>query len=278
MRLCLLSSTLFLWLMSCDSKPVSQSVPQASKGPAAAIPTNAPATATGPADSLSTFRWEDVCTNIGTYDPGKYTRQQLIDTYQVASGFGLSPMPLVTRLTEFTNETYRQADKHLEHEYDSLTRVLRRVEVVPTPYWKRLRHLRELELAEQYEFDKLEITAYFQPAALWQSRYYATCDTYANALAATDTATVLQAWRQLIVKQKVNNSFPEQFDQEYAAFATSPDGIRYAKMQLLGFGFCNCARQHGRYNRNEVNDRYQPLEKFIKLFRRVRQSNCEDTD
>lgn len=268
--------------MSCDSKPVSQSVPQASVKPTAPIPANANAPATtittAPADSSYTFRWEDVCTNVGTYGPGEYTRQQLIGTYQVASGFGLSPLPLVTRLAEFTDDTYRQAHKQLEREYDSLTRVLRRVEVVPTPYWQRLRHLREQELAEQYEFDKLEITAYFQPAALRQSRYYATCSTYANALAATDTATVLQAWRQLIAKEKVNNAFPEQFDQEYAAFATSPEGIRYAKMQLLGFGFCNCVRQHGRYNRNEVADQYQPLEKFTKLFRRVRQSNCEDTD
>lgn len=278
MRLRLLSSVLLFWLMSCDSKPAPQSVPQAPVKPAVSTQTTLPGTTATPADSLATFRWEDVCTTIGTYAPGKYTHQQLLDTYQVASGFGLSPLPLVTRLAEFTDNTYRQANKQLEREYDSLTHVLRKLEVVPTPYWQRLRHLRELELAEQYEFDKLEIIGYLQPAALRQSRYYAPCSTYANALAASDTATVLQAWQQLIAQQKVNNAFPEQFDQEYAAFAPSSEGIRYAKMQLLGFGFCNCARQHGRYNSNEVNNKYQPVEKFTKLFQRVRQSDCEDTD
>jgi len=192
-------------------------------------------------------------------------------------GFGGLPTSLYLSLpdSDDTAKSFQDLTILLRQQRDSLARVLRRTEVVPTVFWRQFKHLRELQLAEQYELAQLELVAYFQPGSLRTTRYYPSCARYADALASTDTAVVLRGWRQLIAEEKVHNADPDQFDREYASVATALNGVRYAKMKLLVFGWHNCTIKRSKYNDLE---KYQPERRFEKLFHRVRQSNCADTD
>lgn len=267
---------LLLWLMSCDSKPVAQSRPQAAARLVKLTPAHTLAPTTTPTDSLATFRWEDVCTHTGTYNSNKYTRQQLTDTYQLVLGVGGLPTSLYLSSTDDKVTSFRQLTALLKQQHDSLASVLHQKSVVPTVFWHQFKHLRELQLAEQYEQAQAELNAYFAPAMLPRSRYYAACTFYADALASTDTTVVLGAWRHLIAQQKKTNADPAQFDQEYAAVATSPDRLHYATLQIITFGLHNCLISSSKYN--NLDDKYQPQEKFLKLFQSVQRSNCADTD
>lgn len=265
-----------LFLLACESKSAVQTTPTAQPTVAASAPApTTPPQVTG--DALQTFTWEDdVCLNTGTYPAGAYTQRQLRDTYQLVNGFGLLSSTTVFYLKDYNDSYFKRAAAGFRHEHDSLATLLRGLQVVPSPFWQKMKHLRELQLAEQYALGQAELEGYFQPASLLHNRYYSHCAAYAEALASTDTATVLRAWRKLVDEEKVNNGAPQYLEDEYVQAAALPTGMKYAKMRLMTFGWGNCANELSNYN--TLEDQYRPAAKFQQLFKQVKQSDCVDAD
>lgn len=265
-----------LLLVACESKPTARTAPTVQLPPATPTPA-APPPPKAAGDTLQTFAWEDeVCLNTGTFPARAYTQRQLRDTYWVVKGFGILPTTTVFSFKEYNDAHFEQLAVRLQHEHDSLAAVVRGLQVVPSPFWQRLKHLRELELAEQYAQGQAELAGYFQPASLLHNRYYSHCQAYAEALASTDTATVLRAWRVLVDEEKRNNGAPQHLEDEYLREAAQPTGIRYAKMQLMTFGWSNCANKLNGQKELESPDHLAT--KFQQLFKQVKQSDCVETD
>lgn len=265
-----------LLLLACESKPAVRATPATKSTVAAAA--LAPTTShpvTGKA--LQTFTWEDdVCLNTGTYPAGAYTQRQLRDTYQVVRGFGLLPTTTAFSFKDYNDAYFKHAAAGFQDEYDSIAAALRGLQVVPSPFWQKMKHLRELELAEQYAMGQAELKGYFQPASLLHASYYSHCAAYAEALASTDTATVLRAWRKLVDEEKATNGAPQYLENEYVQAAALPTGIQYAKMKLMTFGWGNCANGLSKYN--GLEDQYRLTTKFEQLFKQVKHSDCADVD
>jgi len=226
---------------------------------------------------MQTFTWQDeVCENTGTFAVGAYTQRQLRDTYQVITGFQLSTTVVPFQLNHYNDAFFSAAARHLTHEHDSLAARLHGLQVVPTPYWQKIKRLRELELAEEYALDRATLEGYFHPTSWLSNAYYAHCAEYATALASTDSAVVIPAWRKLVDAQKVDNGIPEILEADFKAQLASPERMRYAKVDLMTFGWSNCANAQRKYN--DLSSHYPLQDDFAKLFTHVEQANCVDAD
>jgi hypothetical protein len=265
---------LALLLLACESQPKTHSVPAAAAQASAAPKPPKPVPAR---KAVQTFTWEDdVCENTGTFPAGAYTQRQLRDTYQLVTGFQLTTTVVPFRLNHYNDAFFSEAARHLTHEHDSLVARLRGLQVVPTPYWQKIKRLRELELAEEYALDHATLEGYFHPSSWLSNAYYAQCTEYATALASTDSAVVIPAWRKLVDEQKVNNSIPESLEADFKAQLASPKRMRHAKAALMTFGWSNCANAQRKYS--GLTDKYPLPDEFTKLFTHVEQNNCVDAD
>jgi hypothetical protein len=264
-------------LLACSNQAETNRVPATAAVLPKATPTPPP-TPKAPA-STQTFTWQDeVCENTGTFPAGAYTQRQLRDTYRLANTFVLFTTTVAFNFNDYNAAYFTRAAASLRHEHDSLTALLRGLQPVPIPYWRTLKQLRAQQLAEAYALKQAGLEGYFHPESLLHNRYYPHCAAYATALASTDTAMVLNAWRKLVDEQKRQNGYPESLEREYVREAAKPEGINYAKMQLLTFGWGNCANSLSKYNQLDDQGTASPVNKFEQLFTRITQANCVDTD
>jgi hypothetical protein len=261
-------------LLACGSQAETTRAPAALAEPKPTPPPPQKARA-----ATQTFTWQDeACESTGTFPAGAYTQRQLRDTYYLTSGFILLTPTVAFNFNDYNAAYFTKAAASLKHEHDSLASLLRGLQVVPTAYWRTLKQLREKQLAEDYALSQAALEGYFHPESLLSNRYYPYCTAYATALASTDTLLVLQAWRKLVDEQKRQNGYPESLEREYVREAAKPEGINYAKMQLLTFGWTNCANSQSKYNQLDDQGTASPIYKFERLFTRIKQANCVDTD
>ncbi len=266
--------SLTLLLLACESQPAMRSAP-ATTAQATTTPRLSKPVPTGKA--VQTFTWQDdACENTGTFAAGAYTQRQLRDTYQLVIGFPLTTTVVPFQLNHYNDAFFTEAARHLTHEHDSLVALLRGLQIVASPYWRNIKHLRELELAEAYALSHATLEGYFHPASWLSNAYYASCAEYATALASTDSAVVVSAWRKLVDAQKKNNGSPGRLEADFKAQLASPERMRYAKVDLMTFGWGNCANNQRKYS--DLTDKYPLSDKFSKLFTHVEQTNCVDVD
>lgn len=264
------------WLVACSSKQdahVAQApgvVADTLKATALPVPKATPA-------SQHTFSWQDdVCTSTGTFPIGAYSQRQLRDTYTLVTGYQLATNPFPFYLRNYTDDYFTKATRTLRHEHDSLAAVLRGLEVVPTPFWQKIKQLREQELAEDYAYNQAAIQGYFQPDTWLHNPYAAACPEYAAALASTDTALVIKVWQRLVEEEKQHNGIPEQLAADFKQQATSPQRLLYGKTHIMTFGWGNCANDQRKYN--DLANQYRLYNKFTQLFTHIEQSDCVDAD
>ena len=100
--------------------------------------------------------------HTGSYPAGAYTQRQLLDTYELVNGFMLTTTVVPFQLRHYNDAFFSQAARHLAH--DSLAARLHGLKVVPTPYRRKIKRLRELELAESYALSHATLEGYFHPA------------------------------------------------------------------------------------------------------------------
>jgi hypothetical protein len=264
------------WLAACSGQPETRATLQPSL-PADTAKTTAPPAVKAKLAAPHTFSWQDdVCTNTGTFPAGTYSQRQLRDTYALVTGYQLATNPFPFYIRNYTDSYFTKAGRTLKHEHDSLIAMLHRLEVVKTPFWQKIKRLREQQLAEEYAYYQAAIQGYFQPATWLSNPYAAACPEYAKALASQDTALVVQAWRHLVDDIKKNNGIPEQLEADFKMQSASPQRLRYGKTSLMTFGWANCANDQRKYN--DLANHYRLYDKFTQLFTHIEQSDCVDAD
>jgi hypothetical protein len=222
------------------------------------------------------FVWEtDACRHTGWYKKGLYREKQLRNTQALEQATYLETDVSIRQPAQYTEAHIYQLDQLLTQEYHAASRKLRAADVLPTPYWQEVKRHRLLELAEQYQLKKLVVAAYFTPDVLLRTPYPEPCRAFAAALASPDTAVVLQAWRRLVEAQKQNNGAPESLEETYQRQYDSPDRLAYAKIELLTYGWWNCA--NGQQKEAAFFENNSQHQEFNKLFSKV-DSDCDDVD
>jgi len=219
---------------------------------------------------MKTMGWDsEMCRYMGTFDSKKYTAQQLRNTQglTVPGTYGIT--------SEATAFSPADIDKlsvaRLTKEYLNKRAQLNALDIVRTPYWESLRQKKLAEIKQVYELSLVSIKAYRTPTSLNELGWADTCKTrFARPLIAGGD-DLLRAWLAVNLDSRSKNSDPERlrriFDQQNA----SPDRFAYARVEVMTFGWWNCANEFINY----VDYDGTAEREFKKLFVRVREQ-CDE--
>lgn len=220
---------------------------------------------------IRTFKWMDeFCDYSATYNAGKYSTAQIKNTYRLAD---IASFSLQTSANVFTPGELGTLDVvKLDKEYSALSRELKNLDIADGPYWESLRAAKLEEMKQVYQLERVTILGHTNPKLLYEFPGSDVCKTkYAGPLIAGGD-TMLKAWRTLNEASRKNNGDPEgvkrRFESEYA----SPDRDKYALVEIMNFGWWNCANESVKYVEQDGTQQKE----FKKLFIRVRKLSCNE--
>ncbi|WP_192825115.1 hypothetical protein [Rufibacter sp. LB8] len=273
-QLLLMALTILAFLFSCKSRSTAIVDP-----PVPTQETALPHATNAKTDSLQNFAWESsYCEHQGKYNSKLYSAKQLKDTHYLWHKFeSLNELEDVTfmSLQELTADTIKRKSIKLDADYRSATDRLKNLKLIPSKFWATVKDLKLKELEELYALRKLTIEAYRTPVILLNNSYSKKCEVYVNALASEDSVLLFKAWENLIEEKKKNNGAPEKLAAKFKEQRQSPERLQYAKIELMTFGWWNCANHQRKYNSLY---REMPMEEeFNKLFVKM-DSDCDDVD
>ncbi|WP_210462190.1 hypothetical protein [Rufibacter roseolus] len=230
-------------------------------------------------DPSNAFSWSThVCRNKGIFNPNTYSAQQLKDTYYLWFEFNsiveLEDATLDSP-DEWTLEYINRKSAKLDADYRKATKRLLGLQLVPVKFWEKVRDLKTKELDESYALKKLTIEAYKTPGILLNQPYSKNCQAYANALASEDSVALFNAWKNHMEEQKKRTLAPDRVEAEFNRQRNSPQRLLYAKVELMKFGWWNCAVDQLKYN--GASQEMPMEEEFDKLFLKIT-DECDDVD
>lgn len=239
--------------------------------PPAVVRPAAPSRPVPPPDSLATYVWEDdVCRFTGQYSPRRYSAGQLRGTWELLNHDAL--------LTYYAT-VFRPAGldrlrlDSLDANYAKLHRHYLGLAVVPQPGWEKLKKARLRELEADYRKTRLYILGFTEPERLLRAPYSPACAQYVRGLATHNDSLIRQDWHRLVDEHSRRNGDPEEMKATYLDQAASADWRTYATIDLLTFGWSNCANEA--VPRVEITERQR--REFEQLFVRI-SSECDDTE
>jgi len=217
------------------------------------------------------FRWQDeLCSYEGTYNAAKISLSQLKNTLKLARPGSYS---LDRNSTVWKFEDIDRLDvAGLDLEFKTKVAELRSLEVAAIPYWQEFKSKKLRELEQVYRLERVTMRGYRDPSALLDYAAAPACTTrFARPIIAGGD-TLLAAWRQVNEESRTKNADPERLKRIFENQLRSPDRLRYALLEVMTFGWSNCANALIEY---VVHDE-TPVEQYKKLFTKVRTLKCDE--
>ncbi len=218
------------------------------------------------------FRWTtDLCEYEGVFDQKKYTRAQLQNTLKMmlSGSFDLGNDAVIWKFEEIANLNVAALDA----EFDLKTTQLKNLDIVNSAYWKTFKQRNLTELEQVYELSKTTMLAYKNPAEIKQYTAAESCvNLYAEPLI-NGGDELLKTWRQVNETSRRNNGNPNRLQTIFEQQLNSPDKFKYARIEVMTFGWWNCANKF--VERAPYYDE-QPQKEFNKLFKTVKTIGCDE--
>ncbi|KMQ65226.1 hypothetical protein ACM46_11945 [Chryseobacterium angstadtii] len=216
------------------------------------------------------------CDNKGYFDAGKYKKEEIDGVYQLLYQFNgaLFDNHTVFKLSDVDDvrknkNIYLQ---QLEKQYQEKKKELYGIQVINLPEWKNL-HQETIRIFEnEYQLKKEDLIAYSDPASLKNSQFYGTCKEYIDAVSSPDKQKMYTLWKNFVETKSKNNASPQSVIDKFNAQFNDPRKDDYALIQLVGFGFYNCANESFRPDPNDEGTLY---EKFDQIFAKLKQ-DCDE--
>lgn len=255
----ILSFLLFSTLLSCSKeKQVSSDYTSIESLTTADTIKNDTLKSNQPKEEIFKFVTE-LCDNRGYYDISKYSREEIEGVYKLwfELNGSLLDTPSVFNLNDL-QEIRRDKDKilaKLDKDFAEKKALLQNLKVANTLYWQNIKKLKYEELIQRYEMEKLQILAYSDPSVLLKSNI---CKVFSKALNSDDEQMVKE-WRNLREQMSKQNADPERIMTDFNNHLNSPDRRDYAIIDLITFGWGNCANDkipsppHDEKMNNEFN-------------------------
>ncbi len=217
------------------------------------------------------FQWTtELCEYEGTYDAKKYTEAQLRNTLKL---FAIGNFDIQTDATVWKYEEIKKLNvAALDKEYESKSTALKKLGIVKSAYWEALRERKLKELKQVYELSKLTMLAYNEPAKLKEAAFAKACVAkYSDPLIKGDDE-LLAIWRTVNEDTRRNNGDSERIKKIFEAEYDSRDKYKYARVEVMSFGFWNCA--NALIEREEYDGTHE--EEFKKLFKQTKTVACDE--
>ena len=213
---------------------------------------------------LKDFIWDyEFCVCAGKYDTKKYTEEQLENTRDYLwYGKSIQEKHLAWRPEEMSEIDTKKIDEAFNEIYSKLTSL----KFVETSYWEEIKVKRIAALKADYMAKKLTAMSYKNPQLLKSFQVYShSCDNYIEALT-EGGSKLLKEWEKLIEMKKAQNASPERIQKEYEDKLSSPKKLEHARIDLMLFGFWNCAN----HTTPKIENQWEIGEEFKKLFTDVK--------
>jgi hypothetical protein len=216
------------------------------------------------------------CDNKGYFDPRKYKKEEIDGSFKLlytVSGvsfdnhtvFKLSDLEDIRK----NKNTYLQ---QLDRQYQEKKKELYDLKVINLPEWKKLHQETIRSFEGEYQLKKEELNAYSDPASLKSSKFYNICKEYINAASSPDKQKMYAVWKNFAEAKSKNNADPQSVMTRFNNQLNSAQKDDYARIDLIGFGFHNCANNSFR---SEPDEEVTLYEKFDKIFTKLEQ-DCDE--
>ncbi|WP_341902799.1 hypothetical protein [Fluviicola taffensis] len=208
------------------------------------------------------FKWgEGLTYYTGKFDPKKFNEKELdtIYNYLYNCHFEMMTVGNIWKIEQMDTATTKSIDLY----YTKTLHILETMRIPPGLFWDSLRIYRKKELFEVCQHNRLYILALKDPSVMYDY-YHDECSQEIKALNG-DSTQLLQAWFELKEKQKLTNCCPENLEKRYQAEYSSKNRLKYARYELMTYGWGNCMNQFVYYHSDD--QRIQP--EFEKLFLHV---------
>ncbi len=217
------------------------------------------------------FQWTtELCEYEGTYDAKKYTEAQFRNTLKLfaVGSFEIETDATVWKYEEIKNLSVAALDK----EYESKSAALKKLDVVKSAYWQSLRERKLKELKQVYELSRLTMLAYNKPLKLKEATFAESCVARFGNPLINGGDELLATWEMVNKDTRRNNGDPERVKKIFEAEYDSPDRYKYARVEVMSFGFWNCA--NALIGREESDGTHE--EEFKKLFKQTKTVACDE--
>jgi hypothetical protein len=228
--------------------------------------------------TINKFEWQEgLCDYTGYYQNNKVSEKQVKDTYFLIFEHN-SALTSDTDATLDKPEYYSVAYienslRKLDNNYNTAIKKIQSLDVIPSKFWQEHKKKSVLQLEELHQLERLTLKAHLNPKLLIGTHYSNKCIDYVNALTSGDTTVLLDAWKKLNENNKLNNGYPEMVELKYQEQLKSNDRLLFARINLMTYGWWNCANRQRKYV-DGFNQGGQVTKEFDKLFDRVVVSNC----
>ena len=193
------------------------------------------------------YKWQDeLCDIQGNFDHKKYSAKQIKNSHFVLEGLtsanlnSFVPPMNIEDLDKVSNKDLERLTK----EYKQVKNNVERLDVVPEAKAYKQQLLQSIE--GEYKKERLTILAYVDPIqAMRQSPPM--CKQYLEPFF-KDESAVQNKWQQMVEKRALSNSYAMSRYQEEKA--SNP--AKYAKIDLITFGFGNCVNNQRYHAGSEV--------------------------
>ncbi|REC47059.1 hypothetical protein [Chryseobacterium pennipullorum] len=213
----------------------------------------------------------ELCDNKGYFDSSKYSREEIEGTYKLwfELGGSLLNTPSVFKLKDLEEVRHNkdQLLAALERDFIEKKNLFQNLKIVNKPFWQNVKKVQYEALVQRYEMEKIRIAAYSDPSILLKTNQ---CQSFAKALNSTDEEMVT-VWRKLREESSKNNADPARIMNEFNDHLNSPDKRDYATIDLITFGWGNCANDKIK----RVNYDEKMNKEFYSLFIKT-DSECDE--
>ncbi len=213
----------------------------------------------------------DMCEFTLTYDSKKYTEAELRNTARL---FEYGPFTLTYHPMVFKYEDIAKLDvAKLEEEYARKSAALKTLKIVKSPFWETVRQRKIKEIDQSYQLRRTQTLAYRDPKELRDYTTAPACNAkYVEPLIAGGES-LFKVWLDVNLEGRARNCCPKDVKAKFDQQMASPDNEKYALVEVMAFGWGNCANREIEYDERANDGTY--LKEFKKLFIRVKEA-CEE--
>ena len=185
------------------------------------------------------YTWNDeLCSCQGTFDSTKISREQLDNTFTYlwwSTG-------ILTEATAWDKYDLVGLNAgELQRECNAKLNELKNKKFINTPFWHKLLLARISEIESICQLKRITILAYKNPQVLKEyPQAYSLCREYTDALI-EGNHKLMTTWKKLHESSVGNNMSVEKTQKEFDKMFNSADSLFYARLEVMMFGWWNCA-------------------------------------
>lgn len=220
------------------------------------------------------FEWNtEMCAYKGEYDSRKYSEEHLSNTARMLFSDEFRGFSMNVKATVWEFSSIADLDvEELDNLYRTKRAELAEMPIIKGEYWEKVRLAKLKEFDGVYELSRVTMLGYTQPERLSDLKWADSCKKkYVEPIVAGGES-LIKIWREVNEESRTRNIDPDRLKNRFETELASEDRLQFALVEVMAFGWWNCANTYIKYDNEDFNERE---EAFKRLFRKMLVEDCE---